>query len=152
MNAAATSTPSSRLWNVSPARIRLADAAIARVVARRVHLAGIVVAVTPEHELLEQEEQQDAEQEREADPMSRTGTGRVQRMRNQSEERRAEQRPGREADEVRQHGRAPARIERQEHAGREGAQHTAQRREHDDQGQAAQGSYCRVPGWEYQSG
>ena len=125
---------------------------VARVVARRVHLAGVVVAVTPEHEFLEQEKQQDTDQQREADPMSRAGTGTVERMWNQSEERRAEQRAGRKADEVRQHGRAPARIERQEHAGREGAQHAAQRREHDDQGQATQGSFCCVRGWEYRSG
>ena len=92
------------------------------------------------------------DQQRKADPMTRPVTGHLEGMWNQSQERRAEQRSGRKADEVRQHGRAPARIERQEHAGREGAQRTAQRREHDDQGQATQGSYCCVRGREYRSG
>jgi len=43
-------------------------------VARRVHLARIVVAVPPQDEFLEQEERQDAEQEREADVVRAAGT------------------------------------------------------------------------------
>ena len=66
-----------------------------------------------------------------------------ERVRDQAEERGAEQRSGRETDQVRQHGRSQPVAERQERAGRDRAHRTAQRGEHDDQlqgGQAGPGS------------
>ena len=56
------------------------------------HLAGIVVAVPPEHELLEQEERQDAEQQREADAVRTRISGLLERVWNEAEERGPEQR------------------------------------------------------------
>ena len=100
------------------------------------HLARVVVAVSPEHELLEHEEQQDAEQQRQADVVRDPAPAPSIACGIKPEERRAEQRAGREADEVRQHRGALAVAEREEDAGGERAQDAAERREQDDQGRA----------------
>ena len=90
MNAAAISTPSSTLWKLSPARIMLRRRRVARLVARRMHFARVVVAMAPEHELLEHEERQDAEQQREADAVRcRRRRSGLERVRQQAEERGA---------------------------------------------------------------
>jgi len=57
-----------------------------------VHLAGIVVTVPPENELLEQEEQQDTGQQRQADGVRGLRAGAFERVRDEAEECRAEQR------------------------------------------------------------
>ena len=62
-------------------------------------------------------------------------------VRNQPEEGRAEQRAGREAHEVRQHGGARSLAERQEHACGQRAQQAAERGEDDDQCERTQGTY-----------
>ncbi len=119
---------------------------IARLVARRVHLAGVVVAVPPQDELLQHEERQDAEQQRHADVMRIARSRALERVRQQADQGGREQRARRKTDEVRQHGRTQAIAKHQEEAGREGAQQAAQGREQDDESEGAQarcsGSRC----------
>ena len=89
--------PSTKLWNASP--MSTSDAAVA------VHLALVGVAVAPEHQLLEHEEEQDAGEQRLEDPRRRQ---QAERLGQQREQRDAEQR----ADGVAHQPRHQARADR----------------------------------------
>ena len=73
---------------------------------RHMSFAHFLVAVTPENEFLEHEEEQQAGQQRDADPVNRFDTDTFDRMRQQAEQRRSEQCAGGEAHEVRQYAHA----------------------------------------------
>ena len=96
---------------------------IAVVVLRPMRLAGVHVAMAPEHHLLEHEEGDDAAGERESDAV-RAGAG-IERVRQERKQRRAEQRAGREAHEVRQQRIAPRGRQQHEAAGDERRQRAA---------------------------
>jgi hypothetical protein len=70
--------------------------------------------MTPEHELLEQEERQDPEQQREPYAVGTAGSGRLHCVRQQAEKGSAQQRAGRKADEARQELRAARAVQQQE--------------------------------------
>ena len=91
--------------------------AVAVVILRTMRLAGVHVAMAPEHHLLEHEEGDDAAGERKADAV-RAGAG-IERMRQERKQRGPEQRAGREAHEVRQQRVPPRGRQQHEAAGDE---------------------------------
>jgi hypothetical protein len=75
-----------------------------------------IVAVPPQHELLEDEEREDAREQRAEGRRRREG---LERFRQQAQERGAEQRPYRIADERREEPRPETIADQQERRGRQ---------------------------------
>jgi hypothetical protein len=69
-------------------------------------MAVVRVRMPPQHQLLDDEEEPEAEQQREPERAGAVAAHTLDRLREQSEQRRAEERPGREAHHVRQQAHA----------------------------------------------
>ena len=95
---------------------------------RHVPFADLLVAVPPEHHLLEHEEHEQAGQQRQPDVCVPADAGLLDRVRQQTEQRGAEQRAGRKADEMRQHARAQRFRRDQKQRRRQRAQSAAEQR------------------------
>jgi hypothetical protein len=113
-----------------------------QMAAGRVRVALVVVAMPPEQEFLEDEEQRDAGDERNphlVDP----GGARVQhRVRDQRQQCRAEQCSGGKTHQVWQHSLALPGRQSEEYAGREDRKHARDERAEDYPGERDQGGRC----------
>ncbi len=89
------------------------------------NLAHVGMAVPPQHHLLQHEEHQQAAEQGQADFMRFGNTRGFDGVRQQPEQRGAEQRAGRKAHQMRQHTRAHPIRHDQEHRGRQRAQQAA---------------------------
>ena len=105
-----------------------------------VALAILGVAVAPEHEFLEHEEERDAAEHGGADRLDAPGPDAGHGLGQQPDQRRRQHGAGREADQVRQQATALRFWQQQEQARQRGAQQATEQRREQDPGKRGHGS------------
>ena len=102
---------------------------------RHVPFADLLVAMPPEHHLFEHEEHEQAREESQPDVVRTGETDLLDCVRQQSEQRGAEQCAGRKADQMRQHAGAQRLRRDEEQRRRERAESAAEQGEQYDPGE-----------------
>jgi hypothetical protein len=107
-------------------------------------LMFVRVRMPPKHKLLDDEKHTQPEDKRDADSVRTPGADTFYRLREQSQQRGADQRPSRKADEVRQHPQTGLLGHQQKNRGECSTRDTADRSEQDDPAEKGQGrsAFC----------